>query len=126
MIKRGLKVEGGVDATLLSVTGATTLNDTLTVGTSSSKKSTTLNGTLSVTGATTLNDKLSVTGATTLNDTLTVGTSSSKKSTTLNGTLSVTGATTLNSAYIRQSIPESIYESKYIDSLILIPTGAVI
>ncbi len=83
----------------LSVTGATTLSDTLTVA-----KAATLEGALSVTGATTLSDTLTVnkaatlkstlgvTGATTLSNTLTVN-----KATALKSTLGVTGATTLSS-----------------------------
>ena len=88
----------------LTVTGATTLNNNLTVtGASTLQGNTNLNGTLTVTGvsvyqgAGSFNSTLTVTGATTLNNNLTVtGASTLQGNVNMNGTLTVTGATTLN------------------------------
>ena len=76
----------------MSVTGATTLSDTLSV-----TGATTLSDTLSVTGATTLSDTLSVTGATTLSDTLSVTGATTLSDTNINGNLIVSGLITQSS-----------------------------
>lgn len=92
-----LKVTGGVGIVknlnvgeALTVAGATTLNNTLTV---KQGKLTTLGGALKVARSTTLEDKLEVQNSTTLKGTLGVA---NGKATTLGGTLGVIGATTLN------------------------------
>lgn len=70
----------------VKVSGATTLDDTLTV-----EKTTTLNNTLNVAKKTTLEDALEVTGKTTLKDGLSV-----INNTEIRGTLSTTGEVTFN------------------------------
>ena len=74
--------------------GATALSGTLTVGTTTSNKATTLNGTLKVTDTTTL---AALTAASaTLTGALTVGGNSSLKKTDITGNLGITGTLTVN------------------------------
>ena len=84
-----------VDGTL-GVTGATTLNDDLTVAGTTALDNTTVNGWLSVRDNATFQDTLTATGLATLNGGADVnGNLDVRDNTTLTGTLGVTGATTI-------------------------------
>ena len=86
----------------LDTTGATTINNNLTVtGTSTLSGATTVSGAATIHGTTTLNDTLTVSGATTVNNNLTItGTSTLSGATTVSGAATIHGATTINNNLI--------------------------